>query len=343
MPIFNEKTLIGLDIGTHSIKMVEMGLTGSEKVLKTYAIATHSLPIEGYWDGSRLRQFGQIIQDLLDQGNFSGSKTVVSVHSQDVYVTTMDFDSTWQKHQIKEQIDKQAPYFLPYPPDEMRLSWSVIPTDPRIVQYTGKQRVIITALPDFVIENTRNLLEHVDLDGVALENQTISQIHASLPTDQGNTILVDVGANITTMSILVNGVLRSSSHFPIGSQSVTLNIMSELGIDEDSAEGFKKDLNLVNLFQLPAQVLDFLKSLKSEVLHYVELNRKSAQPPSKILFTGGGVMTPGFLEFFRGFPVPIFLANPLAQISFPPELSPYLMPVSNQLSTAIGLALRKDV
>ena len=343
MSIFGDKSLIGLDIGTHAIKMVEIVHGEQSHILKTYAIATHTLPIEGYWDGSRLRQFGQIIQNLLEEGNFGGVKTVVSIHSQDVYVTTMDFDAAWQKVQIKEQIDKQAPYFLPYPPDEMRLSWTVIPMDPRIVQYTGKQRVIITALPDFVIENTRNLLEHVDLDGVALENQTISQIHSSLPNDQGNTVLVDVGANVTTMSILVNGVLRSSSHFPIGSQSITVSLMTELGVEEDVAEGFKKDLNLVNLFQLPTHVLDFLKNLRSEVMHFVELNRKSAQPPNKIIFTGGGVMTPGFLEFFKGFPVPVFLVNPMSQISFSPELSPYIMPVSNQLSTAIGLALRKDV
>jgi type IV pilus assembly protein PilM len=343
LSIFGDKTLIGLDIGTNSIKMVEVAHSGSGQLLKTYAIATHSLPIEGYWDGSRLRQFGQIIQDLLEEGNFGGVKTVVSIHSQDVYVTTMDFDAGWQKVQIKEQIDKQAPYFLPYPPDEMRLSWTSISTDPRIAQYTGKQRVIITALPDFVIENTRNLLEHVDLDGVALENQTISQIRASLPSDQGNTVLVDVGANVTTMSILINGVLRSSSHFPIGSQSVTLNLMSELGIEEEIAENFKKDLNLINLFQLPTQVLDFLKSLRGEVMHFVDLNRKSAQPPNKVIFTGGGVMTPGFLDFFRGFPVPVFIANPISQISFSPSLSPYIMPVSNQLSTAIGLSLRKDV
>lgn len=323
--------------------MVEMGQSNDKYTLKTYAIASHNLPIEGYWDGSRLRQFGQIIQDLLDQGNFGGIKTVVGVHSQDVFVTTMDFDAAWQKTQIKAQIDKQAPYFLPYPPDEMRLSWSIIKTDPRITQYTGKQRVIITALPDFVIENSRNLLEHVDLDGVALENQTISQIRCSLGKDRGNTILVDVGANVTTMSILIDGILRSSSHFPLGAQAITVNLMSQLGIDEDTAEAFKKDLNLVNLYQLPAEVIDFQKALRSEALHYYDLNRKSAQPANKIIFTGGGVMTPGFLEAYKGFPIPVFLSNPISMISFAPELSPYVTPVANQLSTALGLAMRKDV
>jgi Tfp pilus assembly PilM family ATPase len=290
-----------------------------------------------------LRQFGQIIQNLLDQGGFMGVKTVVGVHSQDVYVTTMDFDATLHKAQIRDQINKQAPYFLPYPPDEMRLSWSVIPTDPRIVQYTGKQRVIITALPDFVIENTRNLLEHVDLDGIALENQTISQIRSSLGQDQGNTILVDVGANTTTMSIQVNGILRSSAHFPIGSNQVTRALSAELGVDEEIAEDFKKDLGLVNLFNLPIQVTDFMKNLRSEVEHYVDLSRKSAQIPNKIIFTGGGVMTPSFLEAFKDFPVPYYLANPLSRITMEPDLAPYVVPVANQLSSAIGLALKTDV
>jgi|GEM_PF-1129801 len=340
--MFSNKGLIGLDIGSDSIKLVEIAHEKSSFSLSTYGIARHSIVLEGYWDGSKLRQIGTIIEDILSSGNFAEIKTVMSVMSKDVYVTTMDFDINWDTSQIQEEIDKQAPYFLPYPRDEMRLSFNSIKTDPRITNYTGKQRVIVNALPHFVIENNKNLLEHVNLEGVAFENQTISQIRSSLNPDAGNTVLMDVGGKSTTFSIVVNGVLRSSSYIPVGADKINRDFSEALGVDEIVAEYFKKDITLVNLYHLPEQIINALSILKSELSTFIDLNRKIAQAPQKVVITGGGVYTPGFIEFFRDLEIPVYIANVYKDIKIPPNLHSYVSPVSSQLCTAIGLALYSD-
>jgi type IV pilus assembly protein PilM len=341
--MFSDKTLIGLDIGTDSVKMVEVSHTGQAPELITYGMAKHNLTLEGYWDSTKLRQLSTIIEDIMNSGNFAGVKTVISVQSKDVYVTTMDFEASWNKKLIQEEIDKQAPYFLPYPPDEMRLSWSVIENDPRIKAYTGKQRVIINALPEFVIENSKNLLEHVNLDGVALENQTLSQIRSTLNPDAGNTLLVDIGAKQTTFSIIVDGFLRASSHIPVGGGKTSLDLSKSLGIEPNIAENFKRDLNLVNLFSIPKELIDTYTVIKSELQTFYELNKKVAQDPQKIVITGGGILIAGFLEFLKDFPVPVYLGNCLRNIKVNPEILPYILPQSSSLSTALGLGLKNDV
>jgi len=341
--MFSDKNIIGLDIGSDSIKMVEVTFEGDIPTINTFGIAKHNMALDGYWDSSRLRQISTVVEEIMDAANFEGIKTIMSIQSKDVFVTTMDFEASWNKKIIQNEIDKQAPYFLPYPPDETRLSWELIENDPSILEYTGKQRVIINALPDFVIENSKNLLEHVNLDGVALENQTKSQIRACLEPDVGNTVLVDVGSTHTTFSIIVEGILRSSSHSKIGSEKITLDFAEQLGLDNLIAEYFKKDLNLVNLYNLPAPILDNLKILETELRTFVELNKKIAQIPAKIIFTGGGIYTPGFMEYFQGFGIPVYQANCLRSIRVRPELIPYISPNLNQLSTAIGLCLKKDV
>jgi type IV pilus assembly protein PilM len=341
--MFSDKTIIGLDIGSDSIKMVEIIHTKKGKQLETYGVAKHNLGLDGYWDSARLRQIGNIITEIMQAGSFSGVKTVMSVQSKDVYVTTMDFEASWNRKQIQEEIDKQAAYFLPYPPDEMRLSWSLIKNDPRITAYTGKQRVIINALPDFVIENSKNLLEHVNLDGAALENQTISQIRAGLTPDQGNTVLVDVGGKNTTFSIVVDGVLRSSSHVPIGTDKITEDLSKSLGVETSIAEFFKMDINLVNLFTLPKEVMENLTILKSELATFVELNRKVSQEPQKIVIVGGGVYSPGFVEFFKEFNTPVYVGNCLRRVLVTEDYKPYVYPIVSQLATALGLALREDI
>jgi type IV pilus assembly protein PilM len=344
LKIFNDKHVIGLDIGTESIKAVEIAHhPNGQKELITYGIAKHNINLDGYWDSTRLRQVSTIVEDILNVGNFKGVKTVMSVQSKDVYVTTMDFEQGWSKDVIAKEIEKQSAYFLPYPPDEMRLSWNLIADDKRVVDYTGKQRVIVNALPDFVIENSKNLLEHINLDGVALENQTRSQIRSTLMPDTGNTILVDIGGQFTTFNIIVDGILRSSNHVNVGADKIKHDLSLALGIDEESAENFKRDLALVNLFSLPPQVTDTLKSLKAELTTFVELNKKIAQTPDKIVLTGGAALTPGLFEYFREFPIPVFMGNALKNTTVSGLLSPYIAPISHQLSTAIGLALRDDV
>jgi type IV pilus assembly protein PilM len=341
--MFADKVQIGLDIGSDSIKMVEARNEKGRFELLTYGTAKHNLDLEGYWDSTKLRQLSRIIEDIMESGDFGGVKTIMSVQSKDVYVTTMDFDLGWDKKRIQTEIEKQAPYFLPYPPDEMRLSWSLIDNDPRITSYVGKQRAIINALPDFVIENSKNLLEHVNLDGAALENQTISQIRSILSDDHGNTVLVDMGAKQTNFSIVVDGVLRSSSHIPVGSEKITKDFSESLGIDLTVAEYLKKDIGLVNLFSLPKPIEDSLKVFKSELTTFVELNRKVAQTPDKIVLTGGGIYTSGLLEYFKAFLIPVHFANCSKQIFITDEYKPYISPIINQLSSAIGLAIRADV
>lgn len=342
--MFAGNSIIGLDIGSESVKMTEIRhQDDGSKELVTYGAAKHNLDLNGYWDSSILRPLSTIIEDILDSGSFEGVKTVMSVKSQDVYVTTMDFDKTWSKKRIEDEINKQAPYFLPYPPDEMRLSWSLITDDPNIIEKTGRQRVIINALPDFVIDNSKNILEHVNLDGVALENQTVSEVRAALQGDQGNTVLVDVGGESTTFSIIVNGILRSSSHIGAGTDKIDEDLAEALGVPTPVAGYFKKDLGLVNLYHLPKQVVDSLSILRSELETFVQLNKKVGQTPSKIVFTGGGVYTPGFIEFFKDFEVPIYLGNCISTVKVTDNVKPYIMPMVNQLSTSIGLALRDDV
>ncbi len=341
--ILQDKHIIGLDIGTESIKAVEIAHHEGQKELVTYGIAKHGVNLDGYWDATRFRQISTIVEDILNTGRFKGIKTVMSVQSKDVYVTTMDFEEGWGKELIKSEIEKQAPYFLPYPPDEMRLSWNQVQDDKRIVSYTGKQRYIINALPDFVIDNSKNLLEHINLDGVALENQSRSQIRSCLQPDQGNTILVDIGGQFTTFSIVVQDVLRSSAHINIGAEKMTKDLALSMGISDESAENFKRDMGLVNLYQIPPQILDTFKTLKTELTTFVELNRRIAQTPDKIVLTGGAIMTPGLYEFFKEYPIPVFIANPIKNVAVPPNLLPYISPIANQLSTAIGLALRTDV
>lgn len=331
--------VIGLDIGTHSIKMVEIDHRKNGMVLNTFATVSHSVSLDGYWNSSVLRDIATKIDKIMAKSNFVGIKTVMSIRSRDVYVTTMDFDPSLSEQSIRAEINRQAPFFLPLPPDQMRLSYDLVKTP----TLAGKKRIVINATPDYVVENGRNLLEHLNLDGEAIENATLSQIRAMLGNQLGAIVLVDMGGWHTVISLVINGNLRSSTYIPHGTQQIAKEIAESLGTSDEIGEEFMRDLNLVDLAHLPKPFLDYLDVIKDELRVFIELNEKVGQKAESIVFTGGGALTPGVEEYLTDLHLPISIGNPLENLIIDDKLLPYISPVAKQMAVAIGLAKRSDV
>jgi type IV pilus assembly protein PilM len=338
--IFSNSEIIGLDIGSDSVKMAELSHLPTGMHLNTFGITRHSLNLDKYWNSKTLRGLATIIEDIIKKSDFTGIKTVISVKNKDVYVTTLDFDIAMDNKGIEKEIKAQAHNFLPLPPDEMRLSWSVVQSNGQ----NGKKKVIINALPESVIENTKNLLEHINLDGVALENQTLSQVRALVdPASQETTILMDIGGTHAIFSTIVSSSLRAASLVDTGTNKISNMLGLSLGVESDIGELFKRDLTLVDLKTLPIQIESYLTILRSELEHFIEQNIRAGQPPTQIIITGGGSYTPGLLNYLTAtISLPIIIGDPLAGLKIDKEILPFISPVVNQLSTAIGLAKRNE-
>jgi type IV pilus assembly protein PilM len=329
--------IIGLDIGTHSIKIVEIDHASTGPILNTYTTIPHSTKLDGYWDSTTLRSLSHAIDTAMQKSKFVGIKTVMSIRSKDVFVTSMDFDKELSNTAIQAEINKQAPFFLPLPPEEMRLSFDMV-KQPTI---SGKRRVVINATPDYIIENYRNLLEHINLDGEAIENCTLAHLRAC--NIVGDAILVDLGAHHSVFNAIAQGSLRASTYIEQGSSSISKEISHLLGVSEEVGERVMKDLNLVNLNHLPKPALDYCEIIQQELTHFLkQVEQLGIQNPS-IYYTGGGSKTPGLQEVLAKTGMQAEYANPFANITIPHNILPFLSPYKHQYSVAIGLALKKEV
>jgi type IV pilus assembly protein PilM len=342
----NEKRVLGLDIGSSNLKMVEIkhnSATANSMELVTYGVYKHDLNLDGFWDNEKIDKFAKTIELIRKNANFKTMKTVVALPAKHVFVTTMDFEASWSKKMIQDEINRQARYFLPYPPDEMKVSWNLTATNETLVNITGKQRVIINALPNFVVTNITNLLNRCNLEGVAFENQTLSLARAVLKDDKKNTILVDIGSVSTTYSIIVDGTLRNSYTSSFGVRKLDEILSSSLGISVNQAESFKKDLGLVNLFELPNEVINHINLIKGELASFYQQNVKIAQNPEQVIVTGGGVLTPGIISSLgkNCIPIPIYEGKVKFDLQLTGQKKLSFAPLLTQFSTAIGLALRE--
>jgi type IV pilus assembly protein PilM len=339
----SENRILGLDIGSSNIKMAEVrhNPNGSKELI-TYGVYEHNIDLEGFWDTNKIEEFAKIIETIRKKANFKTLKTVVALQAKNVFVTSLDFDSSWTNKMIQDEITRQARFILPLPPEDMKLSWNVIPVDQSVQALTGKQRVVINALPNYIINNLTNLLNRCNLEGIAFENQTLSIARSLLSSNQNNTIIVDLGSKSTTYAMLIDGVLRNSFTSNAGLSKLDDAIASSLGINSQLAENFKKDLGLVNLFELPKEVQNQIRLIQSELLNYYQQNVKISQIPNQILLTGGGSLTPGILEELNNGQLPtlVKIANYAVNLNLGSNMAQSFSTLGPAFSTAVGLALR---
>ncbi|MGL4758473.1 MAG: hypothetical protein ACRCXZ_04005, partial [Patescibacteria group bacterium] len=120
-------------------------------------------------------------------------------------------------------------------------------------------------------------------------------------------------------------------------------IQNSLGITRKSAENFKKDLGLVNLFELPKEFSNHISLIKAELKNFYDQNIKIAQIPEQVIVTGGGVLTAGLLKLVSDFPIPVKIGKVSKDLYIEDLKNKSLSPISSSLTSAIGLALRDDV
>ena len=350
----DEKISIGLDIGSSNLKMVEIKRShakpnnnqsiaeGSYNTyeLLTYGLYKHNINIDSYWDEGKVNNFAEIVLNIYKSAGFTGSEVTVALPAKYIYVGTMDFEISWDKQMIQAEIVRQSKFFLPYPPDEMRLSWNIINADTSVSSLTGKQRVVINAVPKFVIENITNLLARCQLQGVALENQTISLSRSLLGETKLSTIIVDLGSNSTNLSIIIDGSLRSTFNSMSGTNRLDTILSGSLGIPVEIAKSFKEDLGMVNLYELPKEFEDHIAIVKKDLKAFIDQNIKIAQIPEQIIITGGGVYTAGILSKLQDLGVHVYEGKISSNLKFDEYKLKSFSPLKHLLTTAVGLGMK---
>ena len=156
--------------------------------------------------------------------------------------------------------------------------------------------------------------------------------------------LLNIGASVTNLNILENGIPRLSRDINIAGNNFTQKIMEVFSLDLKAAEELKlnpKDSNAKNLAICQESILTNLASEIRTSFDYYE--SQSTISVSKIFASGGGSNFEGLKEMLaNSLGIEVEYWDPLKQISVSQEIGPEkVKPVSHQLAVAVGLALRR--
>jgi len=359
-----EESVVGVDIGSSSIKVVQLKRKRGKAVLETYGELALG-PYAGFQVGQATNlsqeKVVEALKDIMDPkvANITTKNCGIAIPIKSSLVSTIEMPNLSEK-QLNQMIPIEARKYIPVPISEVTLDWFVIPTEADIPEESSedlpdqktatvvekKTHVLIVAIHNDVLTRFSNIVTNAQLDAGFFEIEMFSTVRASLDQDTNPVLVLDMGAATTKLYIVEKGVVRNSHIISRGSQDITLSISSALGVPMDRAEKLKRNFGS-NLSEEDKQVGDIvgliidpiLSEVGSVLLNYEKKYNKNI---SKVLVTGGGAALNGFTEYAqKKLTTSVVCADPFSKVETPAFLTDVLKKTGVSFSVALGAALRR--
>jgi type IV pilus assembly protein PilM len=340
-----EKLVIGLDIGSHSIKVCELKKT--DATYSVVNIGSIILPEGAVYDGTLHAPdvVGKAITELLANLKITHKKVAISISGYSVIIKKIHL-AVMEEKQLEEYINAEAEQYIPFDIDDVYLDFQDLKTN---TEGSNKTEVMLVAAKKEIIDDYLGMLQGlglqpvlVDVDGFALEN-----IYESANPQKETVALVDIGASKMNINVISNGISVIAKDVVLGSRQITEQIADTFDIPLEEAEALK--IGLVPAQEKQQQIAKIFTSICSqwafEIKKVIDLYHSNTanKKIDKVVLSGGGSKVAGLTEFLqRETDVPVELFNPFAKMLTNSKQidQEYLDTVGPEMSIATGLAIR---
>ncbi|MDP3991242.1 MAG: type IV pilus assembly protein PilM [Candidatus Nealsonbacteria bacterium] len=340
------KGFLGVDIGTFSIKIVEVERAGKRRKLENYgemqAVSAYEKPFRTF-EKSTLslsnKDIVRAISAIIKESKMKSVKAYFSIPDFSTFFTTITLPSMTEA-EIPKAVQYEARQYIPLPLEGVTLDWQVIEKE----QSSSSIKVLLVAVPNEVIQQYQETAAACGLELVFLEAEVFSLARAVIGEEESRQAvsLIDIGARSTTINIVDKGVLKISHSFDTSGNDLTSMIAKGLDAGYNKAEELKKKYGLNDSEEKTKEamlpLIDLILSeIKKIFSSFYQIERKEVK---KIILAGGSAFMPGLAEYFsKNLSKPIEIANPFNSLYYPPILEDALKQMGPSFSIAVGAAL----
>lgn len=347
----HDQRVIGLDIGSASVKIVQLRFEKERALLETYGeVAAGPYHDEPAGKAVSLGEdrLGEMIGDVWRESGARAHKVIAGIPLPSSFVTFVDLPHMSEK-ELARAIPFEARKYIPLPLSEVEIDWwPVSPLARKEEEGVESLTVLLAAVQKETVNAYQRVVKKAQLSlaGFEIEIFSVARVAASaLPLRGSPLIVVDIGATHTKTAIIDRGALRMARAIDKGSQAWTLALMHALGVDFERAEAMKRELGIQKrpeTEQIRKALLPLIDAIFDEIRRFQgEYERKYQRAIDKIVLAGGGALLPGLLDYaIEHFRREVFFTDAFASVSYPPLLSPVVSQLGAPFAQAVGLALR---
>ncbi|HXN06472.1 MAG TPA: type IV pilus assembly protein PilM [Nitrospiria bacterium] len=342
--------LVGLDIGSSSIKLLQLKQGRKGYSLEKLGIAPidSDLIVDGtVMDSGRVVE---IIKGLVDEQKLKTRAVAFSVSGHSVIVKKIILPAMTED-ELEESIKFEAEQYIPFDINDVNIDFHVLgPAEP--VDGKEQQEVLLVAVKKDKLTEYKTIVEEaglvpmvVDVDAFTVENM----FEFNYGLNNGVVALVNIGSGIMNINIMKNGVFSFTRDISIGGNKYTETIQKDLNLSFEEAEKLKKGEEVEGAN--PEAVAASIENMNSEIAAEIQRtfdyfkNTANQEQIDRIYLSGGGGKLRNLPQVLtEKLSLPVEMINPFKNISFDPKVfSPdYIQEVGPMAAVVLGLALRKS-
>lgn len=340
-----EKLITGIDIGSHAIKVCQLKKVGDN--FKIESVGSAALPSGAVEDGvlQEPSEVSKVISLLMKNLKIKNKKIGISISGYSVIVKKINLEQM-SDDELADYIKSEAEQYIPFDIDDVYIDFQKLPQRKEVADRCD---VMLVAAKKEVVNDYLEMLSGlrlntvlVDVDGFALEN-----IWETVESRSENVALVDVGASKMNINIISGGVSVLARDVAVGSEQLTDQIMSAIGVEYKDAENIKLGIAssgehraiVENIFNKTCT--QWILEIKKAIDLYQANNPD--KPLQSIILSGGGSKVNGFKEYLiRETGMEVVAFNPFDRMNYDKSKldEHYILGIAPEMAIATGLAIR---
>ena len=344
------KSVIGVDIGTSTIKVVQLRRERGRVILETYgaiALGPYAGVEVGRATALPAEKIAEALKDVIREANVTTVDAAVSIPYSSSLVSIIKLPAVAER-QLAQVVPIEARKYIPVPINEVLLDWFVVGGGKgkgKAGDSSDKIEVLLVAIHNDTIAKFRSIAGDAQLAVSFFEIEVFSAARAALEHGIAPIAVVDMGAATTKFYIVERGLIQESHIISHGAQDLTLAASRALGITVAQAEERKRKFGLA--LGAPADLKQSLELSISPLLSelsrtIMSFEQRVNQTLSGVVLTGGGAALKGFKEMAQTkLQAEVRIADPFGKTVAPAFLETILKETGPEFCVAVGLALRR--
>lgn len=355
-------SVLGVDIGSSAIKVVQIKKKNGQAVLETYgelALGPYGNAAIGQAVQLPPEKIASAIADLMKEKevNVTTKLAGISIPFASSLMSVIELPEVPPK-QLATMVPLEARKYIPVPISEVMLDWSVIPkpddvenpVEPELgtavapADKIKKIDVLVVAIHNDTIARYQKIIQDSGLMAGFFEIEVFSTMRSSVEEGLQPVMVMDMGAASTKLYVIERGVIKASHTVNRGAQDITSAIAQSLGLPIERAEVMKREVGATGsdktLTGIITLVLDFIFAEANRTL--LGFEKKYNKSVSKVILVGGGAALKGLQDLAKtAFKTEAELGNPFGKLATPAFIEQVLKETGPEFAVAIGAALRK--
>jgi type IV pilus assembly protein PilM len=345
------RNALGLDIGTSSIKLVQ--LKESKKGIQLASFSMAPLPSEAIVDGAVMNSGAVVdtIQAMVAAQKLKNRECALSISGHSVIIKKITLP-LMTREELDESIQWEAEQYIPFDINDVYLAVEILAS--RSAQ--GQMDVLLVAAKKETVNDYTAVARDAGLEPVVMDVQACclqNMYEASYGIEEGKTVvLIDVGAAVTNINVLSDGVTTFTRDIAMAGNLFTEEIQRQLGITYEEAEAYKRGgVDDAGELVIPEEVErvceQVAEAIAGEVQRSLDFYAATASDSffAGIYLGGGSARIPALgMMIQNACGVPVELINPFQNIQYDAKTftAEYLEQIAPSAGVAFGLALRKN-